>query len=73
MESSKAKVTPAARRGFLLGAGAAGAAGAVAAVVVRAPGVPANVVAGGDAGASAQGRGYRLTEHVRKYYDTTTV
>jgi hypothetical protein len=61
-----------ARRGFLFGAGAAGAAAAVAAgAAAVAPVAPAAapVAAVGDEAT----RGYRLTEHVRRYYRTTTI
>ena len=54
------------RRRFLLalGAGSAGAAAAAAA-----PGVSATVATAAEAAPAS--RGYRVTEHVRRYYDTT--
>ena len=60
---------PNSRRNFLVAAGLGGA-GAVAAVATTRKAVP-----GGDKQASAQdpAQGYRLTDHVRKYYKTTEV
>ena len=65
-----AAAAPTNRRGVLLGAGAAAAAGAVAALAARSPGAAPEPVA-----AKAQARvedaaGYRLSEHVRRYYET---
>jgi len=55
------------RRHFLLVAGAGGVATA-AAVATRKPQVQPKKDE-----AVAGGKGYQLTEHVRKYYDTTKV
>ncbi|WP_025916248.1 hypothetical protein [Herminiimonas sp. CN] len=58
-----------ARRTFLSGLGLAAAAGVAARISSRAP-------AGKALGAVATepaGGGYRLTEHVKKYYRTTTI
>src|SRR4051794_25126593 len=57
------------RRGLLLGAGAAGAA-AVAVQVLK-PVVPAVPVATATVEPVGAGEGYRLTDHVRRYYETT--
>jgi hypothetical protein len=73
MDSNRKKVDPATRRGFLLGAGAASAAGAAAVVAARAPGATAGPAVAAAALEEPKGRGYRLTAHVRKYYETTTV
>lgn len=63
-----------ARRGFLLGAGAAaGAAGAAAIALGKKPQAAAPEVAEPAAQEPARGRGYHVTDHVRKYYDTTKV
>ena len=57
------------RRRLVVGAGvAAGAALAVAAVQRRA--VPTSEVAAKEGAASSE-QGYRLTDHVRRYYETT--
>lgn len=64
------------RRGFLAGVGIAGAAGAAAVAMKSGGPTPAATVAteaGEAAGAAPAGRGYRLSVHVRKYYDTTKV
>ncbi len=60
---------PNSRRNFVLAAGLGGA-GAVAAVVTGRKAVPA-----GDKQASAQdaAQGYRVTDHIQKYYKTTKV
>jgi len=59
---------PHTRRKFLLAAGIGGA-GAVAAVATKGAAVPAK----DDAASAAQGDGYRMTEHIQKYYKTTKV
>lgn len=59
---------PNTRRKFLLAAGA-GSAGAVAAVATKG----AKVAATPEAREAAQGDGYRLTEHIQKYYKTAKV
>jgi len=56
------------RRRFLLAIGAGGAA-ATTALVVKNNGDTENKTAAGD----SQGKGYRLTEHIRNYYRTTKV
>lgn len=61
------------RRGFLLGAGAAGAAAGVAVIAAKTA-APVQAVAEAPVAAEpAQGSGYRVTEHVKRYYRTTTV
>lgn len=63
MKSSTSKLS---RRHFLFALGAGGVATtAVVAGKSRAPQKKAS--------AAASGKGYQLTEHVRKYYDTTKV
>lgn len=65
---------PGARRGFLLGAGAAVGAAGVAAATLRQPAVTsAGEVAQAAPKEPAGGQGYHLTAHIRKYYDTTKV
>ena len=57
------------RRQLVVGAGvAAGAALAVAAFARHSAAPAAAAKAGSD---PAQGEGYRLTDHVRRYYETT--
>jgi hypothetical protein len=59
------------RRGWVLGAGVAGAA-ALAANALRTGTAPiAAVAAGARPGGTAETDGYRLTDHVRRYYETT--
>ena len=57
------------RRNFLLAAGLGGA-GAAAAVVTAASKVKS---VPGAAPATDQGSGYRVSEHIQKYYKTTEV
>jgi hypothetical protein len=63
MKSSTSKLS---RRNFLLAVGATGVA--TTAAVVGKKGDTSTKKA-----AAANGKGYQLTEHVRKYYDTTKV
>lgn len=60
-----------ARRGFLLGAGAAGAAGA--AVIATKGSLPAGQPTAAPAKHARGGGGYHVTDHVRHYYRTTKV
>ena len=55
------------RRNFLAAVSTAGVAGAAAVVAGKRQGQPKN------AEAPTSGKGYQLTEHVRKYYETTKV
>lgn len=57
------------RRGLLLGAGAVVAGGAVAAVASRS-GVEPAVAAAEQQARADDASGYRLTDHVRRYYET---
>ena len=56
------------RRGFLLGAAVAGAA---TAAVVTLPKAPTPEAAQADQPAPENGGGYRVTDHVKRYYKTT--
>lgn len=58
------------RRGVLLGAGAAAAAGAVAVLAVRGQAALPDTAATAQARAEDDAPGYRLSEHVRRYYET---
>ena len=64
----KSSATTLSRRRFLLATGAGG--GVMAAAVTEKQGGEPQP---GKAEAPARGRGYHVTEHVRKYYDTTRV
>jgi len=60
------------RRGFMLGAAVAGAATA-AVVTLPTPPTPELPVAEKNPPAPEGGGGYRVTEHVKRYYKTTLV
>jgi hypothetical protein len=60
------------RRGFVLGAAVAGAATAAVATLPKAV-TPELPVAEPTPPAPANGGGYRVTEHVKRYYKTTQV
>jgi hypothetical protein len=60
------------RRGFVLGAAVAGAATAAVATLPKAV-APEPPVAEPTPPAPANGGGYRVTEHVKRYYKTTQV
>ena len=66
--AAQPQASPLKRRGLLIGAGATAAAGAVAALAARteadAPVAPVKQARADD------GEGYRLTDHVRRYYET---
>jgi hypothetical protein len=70
MKSQDDKATLSRRRLFA-GAGAAGAVAGVAALVSRAPEPQPEPVAA--LPAPEAGGGYQLTEHVKRYYQTTRV
>ena len=57
------------RRSLVVGAGVAGAAALAAHAVRTHQAEP--VVAAAPRGAAGSGEGYRLTDHVRRYYETT--
>ena len=65
---SDSRATDVKRRGFLLALGAGGI-GAAAIAARSLPGV-APAAASGSADA-ASGEGYRVTDHVKRYYETT--
>jgi hypothetical protein len=69
MSESQAKPS---RRGFIMGAAVAGAATA-AVVTIPKTIVPEAPVAEALPPAPENGGGYRLTEHVKRYYKTTLV
>jgi hypothetical protein len=64
---------PLARRGLIAGAGAVGAIAAVASVVRPQPAPAAGAAASEPSQADAASPGYRLTEHIRRYYATTRI
>lgn len=61
-----------ARRTFLAGTGVVAAAGAAAALTARGPAMLTQAAAIPDV-TPGDGEGYRVTEHIRKYYRTTLV
>ena len=63
MKTSASRVS---RRNFLAAVGTAGVAGAAVVVAGKPQRMPKKAAAPG-------GKGYQLTEHVRKYYETTKV
>lgn len=65
--------TKTSRRSFLRGAGAAGAAGALAAATAAPRALAAPAAAAPAAADEPQQKGYRLTEHVRRYYRSTMI
>jgi hypothetical protein len=69
MSESKPKPS---RRGFILGAAVAGPATA-AVVTLPKTGIVATPVTEPDPPAPQNGGGYRLSEHVKRYYKTTLV
>lgn len=68
MPESQAKPS---RRGFMLGAAVASAATAAVVTLPKSPPGEASVAA--DPPKPERGGGYRLTEHVKRYYKTTLV
>jgi cysteine synthase len=64
---------PIARRGLIAGAGAVGAIAAVASVVRPDAASTATAAAQEPSKADATSPGYRLTEHIRRYYATTRI
>jgi hypothetical protein len=64
---------PMPRRGVIAGAGAVGAIAAVATVLPSAPTTAASEVGDGAAKPSDGASGYRLTEHIRRYYATARI
>ena len=70
-ELSSAAASPLTRRNLVAGAGAVGAAAAAVALLPVAP-TAAPVVAG-QAAADTTAEGYRLSEHVQRYYETARV
>ncbi|HLL10363.1 MAG TPA: formate dehydrogenase [Rubrivivax sp.] len=70
-ETSSTVASPLTRRNLVAGAGAVGAAAAAAALLpVQPTAVP---VATAAAVAEPAGEGYRLSEHVQRYYQTARV
>lgn len=69
MSDSQAKPS---RRGFMLGAAVAGAATAAVATLPRTP-APEAPVAEVEPPKPENGGGYRVSEHVKRYYKTTLV
>jgi len=68
----KTKHSSATRRNFLLGA-TVGTVGAVAAVVAGKQSAAPAVVASVAADPAAKVKGYHVTDHIQKYYETTKI
>jgi hypothetical protein len=62
--------SPVSRRTLFAGAGTVGALAAAAALM---PGSKAVQGVASAAGSTAEGEGYRLTEHVKRYYQTARI
>ena len=73
-DSQAARVKPASRRGFFLGAASAGAAVAAVSVLPKVAPTPAAVEAAAPVPKPApeKGGGYSLSEHVKRYYKTAS-
>ncbi|MCY1219799.1 formate dehydrogenase region TAT target [compost metagenome] len=68
------KQTRVARRTFLAGAGVVAAATGAAALTARGPALPDQAAALPEpADTPSDSKGYRVSEHIRKYYRTTLV
>ena len=61
------------RRGFMLGAAAAGAAATAVATLPKVPVEEPSAPVSEPQPAPERGGGYRLSEHVQRYYKTTRV
>jgi len=68
---SDSRVTDVKRRGFLLALGVGGA-GAAALAARKLSGVTPNAATTSDDDA-AEGAGYQVTDHVKRYYETTKI
>lgn len=71
-DSQTAGPQPASRRGFFLGAATVGAAAAAVAVLPGVAPAPAATAAPELPPPPAKGGGYSLSEHVKRYYQTTS-
>ena len=69
-DSQAAGTKPASRRGFFLGAASVGAAAAAVTVLPKVVEAPASAAA--PKPAPEKGGGYTLSEHVKRYYQTTS-
>ena len=69
---SESQTRPSRRRGFMLGAAAAGAA-AAAVVTLPGTGIVDPLASEKAPPAPENGGGYRLTDHVKRYYKTTLI
>ena len=69
---SDSQATKPSRRGFMLGAAVAGAATAAVATLPKTP-APDPAVTEAEPPKPEAGGGYRVTEHVKRYYKSTLV
>ena len=71
-DSQSAGTKPASRRGFFLGAASVGAAAAAVTVLPKGLEATASTVPSTPKPAPERGGGYTLSEHVKRYYKTTS-
>lgn len=71
-DSQTAGAKPASRRGFFLGAASVGAAAAAVTVLPKGLEATASAVPSTPKPAPERGGGYTLSEHVKRYYKTTS-
>lgn len=71
-DSQSAGPKPASRRSFFFGAATAGAAAAAVTVLPKVVEAPVSAVAPALKPAPEKGGGYTLSEHVKRYYKTTS-
>ncbi|MDM0106400.1 formate dehydrogenase [Variovorax sp. J22R24] len=72
MQDSHSGPQPASRRGFFFGAATVGAAAAAVTVLPKVVETPAASAAPDLKPAPEKGGGYSLSEHVKRYYKTTS-
>jgi len=63
---------PASRRGFFMGVASVGAAAAAVTVLPKVVEAPASTAISAPKPAPEKGGGYTLSEHVKRYYQTTS-
>jgi hypothetical protein len=71
-DSQAAGTKPASRRSFFLGAASVGAAAAAVTVLPKVVEAPASAATPAPQPAPEKGGGYSLSEHVKRYYQSTS-
>ena len=71
-DNESARPRPASRRSFFLGAASVGAAAAAVTVLPGVVEAPASAPAAAPQPVPEKGGGYRLSEHVKRYYQTAS-